>query len=111
MADVYQRGVVSSATGLTNFMYQDFKISNSSDVAYALDANGAVKELQRYNLKEEIDITAIIPAESNVPTVGDSLTANGNKSSVVSADTTETNKEYKTCNIKAERFVANTIPA
>jgi len=107
----YQRGVATTVTGWTDFLYQSLSTSTKGDKAEAPDSSGNVAAFDLYNTQVELKVEAIFPVGGSLPSREDTITCGGVLYTVESIEVTEQNKDYRKCSITAIRYTTNSLPA
>ena len=99
---------VATAPGSYGYI-QNYTKTDSADRAYAQDENGDTAAANTYNEKVEVKFEYIF--DGTAPSVGDTLTIDTVKYTVLSVEMVESNTEYKKMNVTAEMFSTNTVPS
>ncbi len=103
----YQFGV-ASAPGSYGYI-QNYSSNLASELGEARDENGDVAEINHYNETEEVSFEYVF--DGTAPAVGDVLTIDTVKFSVLTVNMVESNTDYKRMTVTAKRYLTNTVPA
>lgn len=114
----FGRGTLVTSTGLTNFAYQTTTESLECDKEEAMDSTGNVKQVDFFNQRAKVSITALFPTGS-LPTLtpGTTLDLTGGvnggtgKFYIESSKVNAPNKSHQTVDIELVRYVTNSLPA
>lgn len=122
----YKIGVVKTAAGYSDFLYQSQDGNMDADEAVATDENGDAAASEHYNARAVVNISATVPKGQVIPAKGAtvSLTCTVSEAGigfpdsggtetdfmVESSKVSQTNNDFTKVDLSLKRYLANGLP-
>lgn len=122
----YKIGVVKTAAGYADFLYQSQDGNMDADEAVAPDENGDAAASQHYNARALVNISAIVEKGQEIPAKGATvqLTCTVSETGIAfpeeggtptdfmveSSKITQTNNDFTKVDLGLKRYLANGLP-
>lgn len=122
----YKIGVVKTATGYADFLYQSQDGNMDADEAVAPDENGDAAASQHYNARAVVNISAIVKKGQEAPAKGTvvQLTCTVSETGIAfpesggtatdfmveTSKVTQTNNDFTKFDLSLKRYLANGLP-
>ncbi len=97
-------GVQNGVTGVANGITTDLEISHEGQLANELNEVGAVVRVTKYDVHYSLNATIEVPAGTEPPEPGQTISVDGKTYMVETARVTESNQAYRKIVVTASRW-------